>query len=123
VLNEDRVIELLESLGFETLRLDGRTVREQAALFSGAEVIVSAHGAALANLVFARPGTVVIELMGRNSASAVYAQLAWQCRLQYEMVMGLEPAPPDRWWTFQLLADMVVDVPALRSSLERLGLA
>jgi hypothetical protein len=123
VLNEDEVIGLLESVGFETLSMDGPTVREQAAVFAGADVIVSAHGASLANLVFARPGTAVIELMGRNSASVVYAHLAWRRRLRYEMVMGIEPGPPDRWWTFQILADTVVDVPALRHSLERLGVA
>src|SRR5205823_8816415 len=89
VLNEDEVIELLESVGFETLAMDGRTVREQAAVFAGADAIVSAHGAALANLVFARPGANVIELMGRNSASVVYANLAWRLRLRYEMIMGL----------------------------------
>jgi capsular polysaccharide biosynthesis protein len=123
VLNEDDVIELLESAGFETLSMDGPTVREQAAVFASAEAIVSAHGAALANLVFARPGTAVVELMGRNSASVVYAHLAWRHRLRYEMIMGLEAGPPDRWWTWQMLADTVVDVPALRSSLERLVLA
>jgi hypothetical protein len=53
----------------------------------------------------------------------VYAHLAWRRRLRYQMVMGLEPAPPDRRWTWQMLADTVVDVPALRKHLEWLGLA
>jgi hypothetical protein len=123
VINEDEVIALLESLGFEIVALEGRPVREQAAMFADAEVIVSAHGASLANLVFARPGARVVELMGRNVASAVYAEVSWLHGLHYDMIMGLEPAPPDRWWTWQMLADTIVDVPALRRSLERHDLA
>jgi capsular polysaccharide biosynthesis protein len=121
VLNEDEVIALLESRGFETLTMEG-PVRAQAATFASAEAIVAAHGAALANLVFAPPGTAVVELMGRNTASQLYTQLSWRIGLRYEMVMGVEPAPSDRWWTWQQHADTIVDVPALRQSLERLGL-
>jgi hypothetical protein len=123
VVNEAEVIALLESVGFEIVALEGRPVREQAAMFADAEVIVSAHGASLANLVFARAGARVIELMGKNVASAVYAEVSWLHGLQYEMIMGIEPAPPDRWWTWQMLADTIVDVPALRTSLERHGFA
>ena len=122
VRNEDDVIAVLETSGFETLSMDGPSVCEQASTFAGAEAIVSAHGAALANLVFASPGTAVVELMGRNTASALYAQLAWRLGLRYEMVMGVEPAPPDRWWTWQLQADTVADIAGLRASLQRLGL-
>jgi hypothetical protein len=121
VLNEDEVIALLESRGFEILTMDG-PVRGQAVTFAGAEAIVAAHGAALANLVFAPPGAAVVELMGRNTASVLYMQLAWRLGLRYEMVMGIEPAPSERWWTWQQHADTIVDVPALRRSLERLGL-
>jgi capsular polysaccharide biosynthesis protein len=123
VLNEEEVIEVLGSAGFEILSMEGPTVREQAAVFADAEAIVSAHGASLANLVFARRGATVIELMGRNAASAVYAEMSWLHGLDYDMVMGVEPAPPDRWWTWQMLADTIVDVPALRRCLERHGLA
>ena len=98
--------------------MDGRSVAEQAELFASAEVVVGTHGAALANLVFCRPGTVVVELMGTNTASTLYTSLSWRRSLRYHMVMGTEPCPPDRWWTWRLDADTVVDVPALRRCLE-----
>lgn len=122
VLNEDHVLALLELAGFEAVSMDGRSIGEQAALFASAEVVVATHGAALANLVFSRPGTAVIELMGTNTASTAFAYLAWRRGLQYELIMGTEPAPPDRWWTWQVDADTVVDVRGLRNCLERLGL-
>src|SRR5205823_4103252 len=122
VLNEDDVLAVVESAGFEALFLEGRAVREQAALFAGADVVVAPHGAALANLVFCRPGTAVVELMGTNTASTWYARLSWRRRLNYRMVMGSEPAPPGRWWTWQRLADTIVDVRGLRNCLDQLGL-
>ena len=123
VLNEEEVFALLEPFGFEAITMDGRSIGEQAALFASAAVIVATHGAALANLVFSRPGTTVIELMGTNTASPVFAFLAWRRGLDYQMIMGTEPAPPRRWWTWQIDADTVVDVRGLKLCLERLALA
>jgi capsular polysaccharide biosynthesis protein len=122
VLNEDDVLALLEPAGFEAVTMDGHSVAEQATMFASAEVVVASHGAALANLVFARPGTTVVELMGTNYVSQLYAYLAWRRGLSYSVIMGTEPAPPARWWTWQFRADTVVDVRALRSRLERLDL-
>ena len=95
----------------------GRTVAEQAALFASAEVVVAAHGAALANLVFARAGTAAIELIGTNTASDIYAFLAWRRGLDYQAIPRTEPALPPRWWTWQIDADTVADVPALERAL------
>ena len=120
VLNEDDVLALLEPRGFEAVTLDGCTVSEQANLFASASVIVAPHGAALANLVFARPGTRVVELMGNNTASVLYAYLSWRRGLQYRMIMGTEPAPPPRWWTWRIDADTTVDLRALRQCLDGL---
>ena len=53
ILNEDAVVALLETHGFESVSMAGRTVAEQAALVAGAECVVGLHGAALANWVFA----------------------------------------------------------------------
>jgi hypothetical protein len=122
VLNEDDVLDLLEPAGFEAVSMSGRSIQEQAALFASAEVVVATHGAALANLVFAAPRTVVVELMGKNTASPNFAKLAWRRGLDYRLIMGTEPSPPDRWWTWQRFADTIVDVCELRTCLEQLGL-
>jgi hypothetical protein len=122
VLNEQNVFAVLEPAGFTAVTLGGRPVCEQAALFANAEVVVASHGAALANLVFCRPGTTVIELLGPNTATAAFARLAWRCGLDYHLIMGTEPTVPSRWWTWQPDADTRVDVVALRRCLEDLGL-
>jgi hypothetical protein len=122
LLNEDDVLRTLEPYGFEIVTMDGRSIGEQAAMFASAAVIVAPHGAALSNLVFSTPKTAVVELMGTNTASPVFAYLAWRRGLDYQMIMGTEPAPSARWWSWQIGADTVADVQALKNSLERLEL-
>lgn len=52
---------------------DGRgSLAAQAALFRSASVVVAPHGAALANVVFSRPNTAVLELPIRGHANKVY---------------------------------------------------
>ena len=65
------MLEVVNARGFETVTLDGRTVSEQAQLIAEASIIVGLHGAALTNLVFGAPGTIVVEMLPAN--------LAWGC--------------------------------------------
>jgi capsular polysaccharide biosynthesis protein len=62
ILNEPELIAFLGGHGFSPVSLEGRSVAEQADLFWQAEAIVGMHGAALTNLIFARPGTTVVEI-------------------------------------------------------------
>ncbi len=76
VVNEDALMQRLEPLGYERMTLGLRTVPEQAALFAGASHIVGLHGAGLANLAFARPGTQVIELFPQGYATPAFYVVA-----------------------------------------------
>ncbi len=61
-LNLPEVKEALVPLGFEFVTTQGMTMQQEADLFGNAEVIAGVHGAALHNLLFAKPGTKVIEI-------------------------------------------------------------
>merc|ERR1719401_329308 len=61
--------------------LEHRTLPEQIVLFGHAKVVLGQHGAGLANVVFARPGTMVIELGER--LKLCYATLAQQMGFPY----------------------------------------
>lgn len=113
VQNEDAVRAMLARRGFEPLVMDDRTVAEQARLVASAEAVVGLHGAALANLVFARPGTRVVELMPGNVRGWNFARLAVAAGLPYDIVMGTEPSLPPRLHRFLVDADMIVDVNLL----------
>jgi len=60
--NLSEVQDALKNNGFDFVEMQGRTMQNEADLFGNAEVIVAVHGAALHNLLFARPGTTVIEI-------------------------------------------------------------
>jgi len=98
IMNLDAVLEELESRGFVPTEMEGLSPDEQATLFGAAEVIVAEHGAALANVVFARPGTHVIELIGANTVNWVFASRSWSCGMEHDVLVGIEPtAPPSLW--------------------------
>jgi len=68
--NEAQVERLLHARGFETHLMERYTLAQQARLIREAETIVATHGAGLANLMFARPNTRIIEIVpaGRYNA-------------------------------------------------------
>ncbi|MGA2117475.1 MAG: glycosyltransferase 61 family protein [Bryobacteraceae bacterium] len=63
IYNLEQVQAFLSRYDFETVYLEGMSMRAQILLFQSAEFVISPHGAGLANLLFCEPGTKVIELM------------------------------------------------------------
>jgi capsular polysaccharide biosynthesis protein len=66
ILNEDAVMELLAPLGFQAICLEDLSIPETAQMIARASHIIAPHGAGLANLVFARAGTRVLELFNAH---------------------------------------------------------
>lgn len=60
ITNARQIEELLISKGFLVVEPERLTFAEQVGLFSNADVVVGATGAALANLIFCKPSTKVI---------------------------------------------------------------
>lgn len=60
--NEDDIFALFEQQGFVRYELSKMTLEEQVLLFQNAEIVVGEHGAGFTNLVFCKPGTIVVEL-------------------------------------------------------------
>lgn len=64
--NEEDVRAVLRTLGFTVLEPANMTFKDQVNAINGASVIVGVHGSGFANLMFARPGTLVIDLMPQD---------------------------------------------------------
>ncbi len=62
--NENELILLLKSYGFEICLLATMDFTTQIALFSAAKIVIAQHGAGLTNIIFCPPKTLVIELYG-----------------------------------------------------------
>ena len=68
LLNEPDLEAALKPLGFRTIVPGRMSVRDQIAAFSRARVVVAAHGAALANMVFAPRTASLVEISSVNIA-------------------------------------------------------
>jgi capsular polysaccharide biosynthesis protein len=66
VENEEDVRAVLRNLGFTILEPANMAFKDQVNAINGASVIVGVHGSGFANLMFARPGTLVIDLMPQD---------------------------------------------------------
>jgi hypothetical protein len=94
VTNQVDILEhVLSPLGFEHVRWDGRSIREQAALFANADVVVGVNGAALTNLVFCKPGTRVIVLHYPTYLSGCFYELSHTLGLDYYHLTGETTQP------------------------------
>jgi hypothetical protein len=123
VANEAELAPILKSFKFEMLETQGMRLAEQVKLFSGAESVVSIHGAGLANLLFAPPKTRVIEFMSPNPAytNTCYYSLCSALGHRYAVIFGRHPGPtaqgtaPRRW-----LEDLIVPPDVLEETLSML---
>lgn len=70
--SEAGIWPLLEQRGFVRIDPGTMSVRDQIDYFAAADVIVALHGAALANLVFAKPGVKVLELFAPTYVKYCY---------------------------------------------------
>ena len=88
VEDEAELITIVEELGGEVVALEGMDVRKQAALFNTSRCIVAAHGSALANLVFCRPGTRILELYSPAYVRVLYPRIGTALDLDYWYLIG-----------------------------------
>lgn len=86
ILNENELSEILRKYEFETFEPTGNLLTHK--IFSEASVVVSAHGAALANLVFCKPGTKVLELIPSDHIYPHYFSLSVAANLDYSYIVG-----------------------------------
>jgi capsular polysaccharide biosynthesis protein len=93
ILNETSIINLLEKVGFETIDPNKLTIAAQIDLMQQTKVVVSAHGAALSNLLFVQEGISVIELFSPDYfRTDCYFTLARALNLNYQYLKGTKPA-------------------------------
>ncbi|MDG6093888.1 glycosyltransferase family 61 protein [Acetobacter sp. AN02] len=91
--NEAELVFQLKQKGFVATTLSGVPLDVQAGLFANADMIVAPHGAGLTGLIFAKPGTRVIELMPDRLMNWCYRRLAAMLDLHYDIVTG--PSSPE----------------------------
>jgi hypothetical protein len=101
VLNEDRIISILMAEGFNIVDPENLSIHEQVEIAQSAKIIVSAHGAALTNLVFAAEGKCsVVEIFSPDYfRTDCYYTLASILNLNYWYLTGIKPENTE-WGSF-----------------------
>jgi capsular polysaccharide biosynthesis protein len=122
VVNEDEVLAALSPLGFERVLLEDHSFLDGVRLLRDADAVVSPHGSNIANLVFCRPGTPVIEIFSPKYVAACHYSAACQAGLNYGYLIGRgklsgrarisENIDVDTPLLLSLLSKMMKDLPA-----------
>lgn len=114
VLNEPALVEMLRARGFAIVSLETHSFREQVAIFRDARMVVAAHGAGLANLVFASPGTALLELFSPDYLRPdCYFTLARRNALAYDCCLDdVSPGTRQPWGA------IVADLTAIARKLD-----
>lgn len=116
VRNRSEVEAELVRQGFELFEPAGKT--DLHLELADVSHVVGVHGAALANLVFCRPGTRVLELLPSDMRHAYYYSLCASGDMPYGLVVG--KSLRERWtrWDLPTQSDFTVPVDELRAALE-----
>jgi capsular polysaccharide biosynthesis protein len=88
LLNEAELEAMAARHGFQRFEAVSANHPEQVQRFGNADVIVAVHGAGLANLLFARPGTIVVELFPEDFVKSTYLWLSNRLGLRHIPVVG-----------------------------------
>lgn len=100
LINEDEVFAYLKEKGFEEVLIENLSITEQATLFANSSLIVAPHGAGLTNLVFASPGTKIIEFFHPDWICECYWEISQQIQLKHEVIVGTAIPEPPFWNDF-----------------------
>ncbi|MFT6301589.1 MAG: hypothetical protein ACJAY2_000770 [Pseudomonadales bacterium] len=90
ISNEYDLLSLLEKYEFHTVYPEELSVPEQIVLFKNADVIVSPHGASLANTIFCENVTLV-EIFNQNYGTPTFYLIAKLLGFEYQHILGTNP--------------------------------
>jgi len=86
IQNNSEVIDFLTKKGFTSYKIGELSFENQIYLFNKAKIIVGAHGAAFANLVFCKPKTKIIEIKPINNPNYVNKTISKINSLDYTLI-------------------------------------
>ena len=89
ILNEEALMEVMKPYGFQLVFAEDLTYQQQVQLFFNAELVVSAHGAGLTNVLFCK-SCKVWEIHPANEVKSHYFMLSKALGFEYFYTIGSE---------------------------------
>ena len=122
LVDEADLWPLMEQRGFVRIDPGTMSVRDQIDHFAAADVIVGLHGAALSNLVFAKPGARVLEMFAPSFVKHSFWTICERIPgVRYQYLVGTDAEDRGARRTMNgVQKDIVVDAATLDAALERL---
>lgn len=113
IRNESAVVASMLRCGYSVFDPAGKSVVQQAAAFARASMVVGFHGAGLANAVFCRAGTTLVEVCDSQYSPDYYRALAARLDLRYSRLLHCTRAVAQGG----IAEDLTVDVDQLEAQL------
>ena len=88
VSNEPQLADVLNDFGFKTIVMSGLSIPDQISLFRNAAYTIGPHGAAFANLVFAKRGATFIEFFSKGHYAPCFNRISGVRGLKYGFLVG-----------------------------------
>jgi capsular polysaccharide biosynthesis protein len=109
IINDNEISKYLESKGFTKYRVGELSFEKQIYLFKNAKIIVGAHGAAFANLIFCSANTKIIEIKPNDHINFISRKISEYINLDYNLI---ETSPLKK--EINQKGDMIVDLDNLK---------
>lgn len=122
VLNEDEVIAVLSEFGFQVLRLEEYSFKDQVAIMSSVEAVVAPHGSGLTNIAFCKTGTKIIEIFSPDLVALFYWKISDVLSLEYYYLIGESENSEASKQSWNSRADIQVSISKLRQTLQEAAL-
>ena len=87
IINDSEIKEYLKNQGFQIIRLSKHSLKKQVSIFKSCNYVIGPHGAGLANLIFCKRKTKVLEIKNIGHPNKVYQKISKLNKLKHRFIM------------------------------------
>ena len=87
IINDSEIKEYLKNQGFQIIRLSKHSFKKQVSIFKSCNYVIGPHGAGLANLIFCKRKTKVLEIKNIGHPNKVYQKISKLNKLKHRFIM------------------------------------
>lgn len=87
LINDEEIKKYLKNKGFKILKLSKLNFKQQVSIFKNCEIVIGPHGAGMANLIFCKKKTKVLEIKNVGHPNKVYQKISQLNNLEHQFIM------------------------------------
>ena len=110
IINDNEIKNYLRKKGFRIVKLSKFSLKKQISIFKNCNIVISPHGAGMANLVFCKKKTKIVEIKPFGHPNNVYKRISKFNKLKYHLIR-LKKIKKEK------KGDMLLDIKRLKNYL------